>query len=221
MTEQHQQAPEPSAARDTAAREPLLLVLATRNKNKLRELTSILSDLPVRVESIASFPGAPDVEETGATMAENALLKARAAARHTGLWAMADDSGLEVDALDGRPGVYSARFAGPGATDADNNAKLLRLLEGVPDPRRTARFRCAIALVSPDGDEYVDEGVCEGVVAREPRGEGGFGYDPLFIVPEYGCTFAELPPEVKDRISHRARALAAAKRRLARLLGAG
>ena len=134
---------------------------------------------------------------------------------------MADDSGLEVDALDGRPGVYSARFAGPGATDADNNAKLLRLLEGVPDPRRTARFRCAIALVSPDGDEYVDEGVCEGVVAREPRGEGGFGYDPLFIVPEYGRTFAELPPEVKDRISHRARALAAAKRRLARLLGAG
>lgn len=220
MTEQHQQAPEPSAARDTAAREPLLLVLATRNKNKLRELTSILSDLPVRVESIASFPGAPDVEETGATMAENALLKARAAARHTGLWAMADDSGLEVDALDGRPGVYSARFAGPGATDADNNAKLLRLLEGVPDPRRTARFRCAIALVSPDGDEYVDEGVCEGVVAREPRGQGGFGYDPLFIVPEYGRTFAELPPEVKDRISHRARALAAAKRRLARLLGA-
>lgn len=220
MTEQHQQAPEPSAARDTAAREPLLLVLATRNKNKLRELTSILSDLPVRVESIASFPGAPDVEETGATMAENALLKARAAARHTGLWAMADDSGLEVDALDGRPGVYSARFAGPGATDADNNAKLLRLLEGVPDPLRTARFRCAIALVSPDGDEYVDEGVCEGVVAREPRGEGGFGYDPLFIVPEYGRTFAELPPEVKDRISHRARALAAAKRRLARLLGA-
>lgn len=220
MTEQHQPAPEPSAARDTAAREPLLLVLATRNKNKLRELTSILSDLPVRVESIASFPGAPDVEETGATMAENALLKARAAARHTGLWAMADDSGLEVDALDGRPGVYSARFAGPGATDADNNAKLLRLLEGVPDPRRTARFRCAIALVSPDGDEYVDEGVCEGVVAREPRGEGGFGYDPLFIVPEYGRTFAELPPEVKDRISHRARALAAAKRRLARLLGA-
>src|SRR5690606_29296348 len=155
-----------------------------------RELTSVLWDLPVRVEGIAAFPGAPDVEETGATMAENALLKARAAAGHTGLWAMADDSGLEVDALDGRPGVYSARFAGPGATDADNNAKLLRLLEGVPDPRRTARFRCAIALVSPDGDEYVDEGVCEGVVAREPRGEGGFGYDPLFIVPEYGRTFA-------------------------------
>lgn len=199
--------------------EPLVLVLATHNDNKLRELASMLSDCPVRVRGIGSFPGAPTVEELGETFAENAVLKAQAAAQHTGLWAMADDSGLEVDALDGRPGVYSARLAGPDATDADNNAKLLRLLADVPAVRRTARFRCAIALASPDGDVFVEEGVCEGVIAGEPRGGGGFGYDPLFIVPEYGRTFAELPPDVKDRISHRARALAAARRRLAEIVG--
>lgn len=194
--------------------EPWVIVLATRNENKVRELAAMLAGLPIRLESIGSYPDAPDVEETGATFAENAVLKAKAAAQHTGLWAMADDSGLEVDALDGQPGVYSARFAGPGATDADNNEKLLKLMADVPDDRRTARFRCAIALAAPDGRIFVDEGTCEGRIARAPRGEGGFGYDPLFIVPELGRTFAELPAAEKDRISHRGRALTAVRRRL-------
>lgn len=194
--------------------EPWVIVLATRNENKVRELAAMLAGLPIRLESIGSYPDAPDVEETGATFAENAVLKAKAAAQHTGLWAMADDSGLEVDALDGQPGVYSARFAGPGATDADNNEKLLKLMADVPDDRRTARFRCAIALAAPDGRIFVDEGTCEGRIARTPRGEGGFGYDPLFVVPELGRTFAELPAAEKDRISHRGRALTAVRRRL-------
>lgn len=194
---------------------PLTLVVATNNEHKLRELAAMLADLPVRVLGLREFPGAPPVNETGTTFAENAILKARAAAEHTGRWAMADDSGLEVDALDGQPGVYSARFAGPDATDGENNDKLLRLLEHVPDEERTARFRCALALVSPTGEIFVDEGTCEGVIARAPRGSGGFGYDPLFVVPELGRTFAELPPSVKDRISHRARAFSAARKRLA------
>ena len=120
--------------------------------------------------------------------------------------------------LGGKPGVYSARFAGPTATDADNNEKLLRLLENVPDERRTARFRCAIALVSPAGETFVDEGMCEGVITRWPTGDGGFGYDPLFLVPDLGQTFGELPQSVKDRISHRARALAAVRTRLTHIL---
>lgn len=200
---------------DDGADTQLTLVLATNNEHKLEELAAMLGDLPVRVVGLREFPGAPQVDETGTTFAENAILKARAAAEHTGQWAMADDSGLEVDALDGQPGVYSARFTGPDATDRDNNEKLLRLLEHVPDERRTARFRCALALVSPAGEIFVDEGTCEGVIARAPRGAGGFGYDPLFVVPELGRTFAELPPSVKDRISHRARAFSAARQRLA------
>lgn len=203
-----------SEATAAAGAAPRRLVLATNNKNKLRELAAMLSDLHMEVVGIGEFAGAPDVEETGDTFAENAVLKAKAAAEHAGLWAMADDSGLEVDALDGQPGVYSARFAGPNATDADNNEKLLALLHDVPDERRTARFRCTIALVSPDGAVFIDEGTCEGIIAREPRGDGGFGYDPLFVVPELGKTFAELPAEEKDRISHRARALAKARQRL-------
>lgn len=199
---------------------PWVIVLATRNENKVRELAAMLDDLPLRLESIASFADAPEVEENGATFADNAVLKAKAAAQHTGLWAMADDSGLEVDALDGQPGVYSARFAGSHATDADNNEKLLRFMVDVPEERRTARFRCAIALASPDGLVFVDEGTCEGRIAQAPRGDGGFGYDPLFIVPHLGRTFAELPPAEKDRISHRARALAAMRRRLEELAAA-
>ena len=193
------------------------LVVATRNERKRRELAAILAGLPVEVVRLDAYPGAPDVEETGATFADNARLKALSAAGHTGEWAVADDSGLEVDALGGRPGVYSARFSGPGATDAANNALLLSLLKDVPPDQRTARFRCAIALASPEGETWVDEGTCEGVIAGAPRGEGGFGYDPLFIVPELGMTFAELPAEVKNRISHRARALALTRERLVRL----
>jgi len=193
------------------------LVVATRNPKKRQELAALLRDMPVEVLGLDAFPGAPEVEETGATFADNARLKAEAAARHTGLWAIADDSGLEVDALGGRPGVFSARFAGPGATDAANNELLLTLLEGVPPEKRQARFRCAIAIASPQGETWVDEGVCEGVIALTPRGDGGFGYDPLFVVPELGKTFAELGESVKNRISHRARALSLARERLVRL----
>ncbi|REJ36627.1 MAG: non-canonical purine NTP pyrophosphatase [Bacillota bacterium] len=193
------------------------LVVATRNRKKWQELAALLADLPVEVLGLDAFPGAPEVEETGETFADNARLKAVAAARHTGHWAIADDSGLEVDALGGRPGVYSARFAGPGATDAANNELLLKLLDGVPPEKRRARFRCAIAIASPSGETWVDEGVCEGIITDAPRGDGGFGYDPLFLVPELGKTFAEMGETVKNRISHRARALSLARERLMRL----
>lgn len=185
------------------------LVLGTHNNNKVTEFkrSPALASLALRIVGLAEFPTIPGAEETGDTFAANAAQKALHAARHTGQWAFADDSGLEVDALDGAPGVYSARFSGPEATDASNNEKLLQRLEGVPMERRTARFRCAIALASPAGTYWVDVGTCEGLIATELRGEGGFGYDPLFIVPEYGKTFAELPADVKDEISHRARAL--------------
>lgn len=196
------------------------LVLATRNVHKVGELMTVLSAVPVTVVGLEAYPNFADVEETGTTFAENAALKARAAARHTGEWALADDSGLEVDALSGAPGVRSSRFAGEHATDARNNEKLLRLLATVPRAQRTARFRCAIAISTPDGTTWIDEGTCEGIIAESPRGEGGFGYDPLFIVPEMDRTFAELPPETKERISHRARALARARDRLSALLAA-
>lgn len=197
------------------------LVLATRNEDKLIEFTRspAFALLPVDIVGLDAYSDAPEAEETGDTFAANAALKARLAAEHTGEWALADDSGLEVDALEGAPGVRSARFSGPGATSASNNAKLLELLQGVPPEKRTARFRCAVAIASPAGTYWVDVGHCEGVIAEEPRGEGGFGYDPLFIVPEYGRTFAELPPGVKDEISHRARALQQAALRLRRLWG--
>lgn len=192
------------------------LVLGTHNDNKVEEFSRspVLRDLPVDIVGLDAHPDAPDVEETGDTFRANAALKARTIALHTGEWAFADDSGLEVDALQGAPGVRSARFSGPDATDASNNAKLLRLLAGVPAEARTARFRCAIAIASPTGTYWVDEGVCEGVIADNPRGEGGFGYDPLFIVPRFDQTFAELPPSVKDEVSHRARALSKAGARL-------
>ncbi|MBO8141774.1 MAG: RdgB/HAM1 family non-canonical purine NTP pyrophosphatase [Firmicutes bacterium] len=184
-------------------------------------MEALLAGLPARVVDLSAFPGAPEVEETGSTFAENARLKAEAAARHTGLWAVADDSGLVVDALGGRPGVLSARFAGPGATDEANNRLLLELLASVPPERRTARFVCAIAIAAPGGRTWVDEGVCEGLVAMAPRGDGGFGYDPLFVVAGLGKTFAELSTGEKNRISHRAKALAKARARLAGLWGDG
>lgn len=192
------------------------LVLATHNDNKVEEFSrsSVLRALPVDIVGLDAYPNAPDVEETGDTFRANAALKARTIASYTGEWAFADDSGLEVDALEGAPGVHSARFSGPEATDASNNAKLLRLLGQASKDARTARFRCAIAIASPTGTYWVDEGVCEGVIADNARGEGGFGYDPLFIVPKFGKTFAELPASTKDKISHRALALAKAGARL-------
>lgn len=180
-------------------------VLASHNKKKLQELGDILGILGIEIVPLPE--GAPEPAEDGDTFEANARIKARAAAEFTGLPAIADDSGLCVDALDGAPGVYSARYSGGG--DGENNAKLLREMEAVPDGKRTARFVCAIACVLPDGREFTVRGACEGVITRELSGDGGFGYDPLFCVPEYDCTFGVLPADVKNHISHRAKALAA------------
>lgn len=183
-------------------------VMATHNPNKLLELQRILEPLHIEVTTA----DLQEVEETGTTFAENAFLKAQAACEQTGLPAVADDSGLAVDALDGAPGVYSARYAGPDATDAERMEKLLGELQNVPMERRTARFVSAICVVYPGGERLDVEGVCEGRVAFEPRGCDGFGYDPIFLVGEK--TYAELSPAEKDAISHRGRAL----RELAALL---
>ncbi|WP_334110527.1 XTP/dITP diphosphatase [Thermodesulfitimonas autotrophica] len=194
------------------------IVVATTNRGKLREIEEILAPLGLSVTSLAAYPGFPEIEEDGATFEENAIKKAQFTAAFTGETALADDSGLEVDYLGGAPGVRSARFAGEPKNDAANNAKLLRLLAGVPWEKRTARFRCVIAVATPDGAVATAEGTCEGFILTEPRGTGGFGYDPLFYFPEYGKTFAELPPEVKNQVSHRGRALAKLKEVLASLL---
>jgi XTP/dITP diphosphohydrolase len=184
------------------------LVLATANAGKLRELQALLD--PLGIEALPQSQWQVEsVEETGSTFSENALLKARHAARVTGLPALGDDSGLEVDALDGRPGVYSARYAGENATDADNNEKLLRELLNVPDARRTARYRCVLALVQApdDPDPLLCEGTWEGRIANAPAGHNGFGYDPCFIVNGLPHTVAQLGSDVKNAQSHRAQAL--------------
>ncbi|RKY59577.1 MAG: non-canonical purine NTP pyrophosphatase [Candidatus Latescibacterota bacterium] len=183
------------------------LVLATRNEGKAKEIREALSGLEVDLLTLSDFPEVPEVHEDGATFSENAKKKALTVAKFTGLPALADDSGLEVDALGGMPGVRSARFAGEGADDDANNRKLLELLKGLPPERRTARFRCVLALAFPDGEVYTVEGTCEGLIAEEPAGEGGFGYDPLFLIPEEGRTFAQMTREEKNSLSHRGRAL--------------
>lgn len=182
-------------------------MLATRNAGKVAELRSLLAGGPFALESLLDHPAAPEVEETGDSYRANALAKAHAAARATGLAALADDSGLEVDALDGAPGLHSARFSGGGA--ADNVALLLDRLRGVPESARTARFRCVLALVEPTGAELVVEATYEGSIATAARGARGFGYDPVFVDADSGRTLAELTPEAKNAISHRARACAA------------
>jgi XTP/dITP diphosphohydrolase len=174
--------------------------------------------LPVELTYLDPAGITLDVEETGTTFAENALLKAATYARLSGLWTWADDSGLEVDALGGAPGVYSARYAGPGAGDADRYHKLLDALTGVPWDQRTARFRCVVALATPEGVTRTAAGVCEGVIAFGPVGDQGFGYDPVFFMPDRGVTMAQLPAEVKNQVSHRARASQAAVPLLAELL---
>ncbi len=191
------------------------LLMATRNPGKAREYAVLLADLPLAVTTLDAEGITADVAETGQTFAENARLKATAYAGMTGLWTWADDSGLEVDALDGRPGVWSARYGGPGATDRDRYLKLLDELRRHPDRPRTARFRCAVALALSHGQVLSAEGVLAGVIVDEPRGAHGFGYDPIFYVPDHQGTLAELPPPLKNRISHRALAAAAAKRLLA------
>ena len=187
------------------------VVLATLNPGKVRELAHLLGDLPIELVSLADIPGAALPEETGTTYLENALLKAHAAARLTGRAALGDDSGLEVDALGGAPGLHSARFGGPGLDDAGRVALLLARLRDVPPARRGARFRCVIALVDEAGRERAVEGVAEGVIAEAPQGSRGFGYDPVFYYPPLGRTFGELTEYQKDGISHRALAARAAR----------
>lgn len=185
----------------------LTIVLATRNTGKAGEIVATLCLADVKFLTLQDFPPMPEIEEDGATFEENALKKARAVARHCNCVALADDSGLEVDALNGLPGIKSARFAGEGATDAENNGRLVELMQSVPAGKRGARFVCVLALADPSGEEKVVRGECEGRILESPRGTGGFGYDPLFFYPPLGKTFAELLPEEKNRVSHRARAL--------------
>ncbi|MDT8899949.1 XTP/dITP diphosphatase [Anaeroselena agilis] len=183
------------------------IVVATGNKGKVKEIAAALAALPVEVLALDKFPAIPEAEENGDTFAANAVLKATHYALHTGMPCLADDSGLEVDALNGAPGVYSARYAGPGATDEACNAKLLAALADVPQNERTARFRCVLAYVDPDGALLTAEGTCEGTILREPRGTGGFGYDPLFLLPGAAKTMAEMTIEEKNAVSHRGQAL--------------
>jgi XTP/dITP diphosphohydrolase len=182
------------------------LILATRNGGKIRELVALLRDLPVTIVSLNERAGIPEVVEDGTTFQENALKKAREIFRATGIPSLADDSGLEVDVLGMRPGVYSARYAGENVSYEANNVKLLAELAGVPAEKRGAQFRSVVAFVAP-GREELTEGICRGTIATAPRGENGFGYDPLFIPDGYQLTFAELTLDLKNSISHRALAL--------------
>ncbi len=191
------------------------LVLASGNPGKLRELSRILDDLGYELHPQSEFD-VDEVAETGTTFVENAIIKARHAATHTGLPALADDSGIEVDALDGAPGVYSARFSGPGADDAANNALLVEKLRDVAPERRSARYRAVIVLMhhAADPSPLICEGSWEGMIQLEPAGVGGFGYDPYFYLPDLGCTSAQLSRDEKNRLSHRGQALDELKRRL-------
>jgi XTP/dITP diphosphohydrolase len=188
---------------------PTPIVLASRNPKKLREMATLLAFPGWKWLSVAELDGIPEVEETGTTFAENSALKACTVARAAGMWAVADDSGIEVEYLQGAPGVYSARYAGPDATDKANCDKLLEELAGVPPEKRGARFVCHLTLADPEGKvRATTEGFCRGVIVQGERGGEGFGYDPLFLLPEYHRTFGELSPNVKRVLSHRARAAA-------------
>lgn len=182
------------------------ILLATQNQGKVKELQEMLADAPIEVLSLKDIPDWEEVEETGSTFAENAAIKAHAAAERTGYIALADDSGLEVDALGGAPGVYSARYAGEPKDDERNNDKLLEALEKVPDEERTGRFRCALVVATPEGQEFLTEGTVEGRILRTRRGKEGFGYDPLFFLADFGRTMAELTLVQKNKVSHRAQA---------------
>lgn len=184
------------------------LIVASRNKGKVAEIIELLSGLPYKVSSLLEYPHIPDVVEDGKTYKANALKKAIAIAKATGKLTMSDDSGLEVKALNWAPGIYSARFAGEGKTEKDKNKKLFTMMKNVPPSKRQARYRCVIALVDGKGKEIgVVQGTCGGFIATEERGSNGFGFDPLFLLKRYNKTFGELPPSVKAKISHRARAL--------------
>ena len=193
------------------------LLVATGNRGKFLEIEALLRDTVGNIYSLEDFPDIPKVEEDGVSFEENAVKKGQSAALATGKPAIADDSGLVVDALGGLPGVHSARFAGDDARDSENNAKLLREMVHLPEEQRTAAFHCVIALCFPDGYCRTFTGALEGVILNSPRGTEGFGYDPLFFVPGFGLTLAELPLEVKNTISHRGKALARLKAHLAAL----
>ena len=183
------------------------LVIATKNQGKLREIKGLLSEFDVNVTSLADYPDAPEIIEDGDSFAANALIKAKVIGEYTGKLVMGEDSGLEVDYLDGAPGIYSARFSGPDATDEKNNAKLIESLAGVPHVKRTARYQCYAAIVDGAKKIAVLGNSCEGIITDEPRGENGFGYDPYFLIEQYDKTFGELDPSIKAQISHRAKTL--------------
>ncbi len=195
------------------------IVVATGNEHKLTEIREILSKLPVEIVSMKQAGIHIDIEENGSTFLENALIKARAVAKECDAITMADDSGLVVDALNGEPGIYSARWMGEDTSYHIKNAKLVELLDGVPMEKRTARFVCAMACVLPDGRELTSEGFFEGAIGYEEKGENGFGYDPVFYLPDRGCYSAELSPEEKNAISHRGQALRLMKDKLEAAIG--
>jgi XTP/dITP diphosphohydrolase len=198
---------------------PNILVVGTRNPKKREEILEILSGLSVDLRDLTAFPKAPEVEETGKTFADNARKKASELAAALGHWVLGEDSGLVVPGLQGRPGVYSARYAGKQGDDAANNTRLLAELAPLPEDHRAAYYVCTAALSDPQGGIQVDvEGRCHGVIVRQARGTGGFGYDPLFLIPEYHQTFGELSSRVKHALSHRARALALLRPAIRRLL---
>lgn len=182
------------------------LIIATGNVGKQREIQHMLGN-DFEVKTLKDIPDAPEIIEDGDTFEANAIKKARIICEHTGLPTLADDSGLEVDALDGAPGVYSARYAGENATDEANNQKLLSAITNIPDDQLGAQFHCVMALVQPNGQTQTTDGIWRGHLVRQPRGTNGFGYDPLFFVPEHNCTSAELTPEQKNALSHRGQAL--------------
>jgi XTP/dITP diphosphohydrolase len=185
----------------------LEVIVATRNKGKIREIREALKGLGLRIHALSDFSGVPEIEEDGESFAENALKKARFYSKYFGKLTIADDSGLEVDGLNGLPGIYSARYAGERASSQENNRKLLKELGGLPISERGARFKCVLAVVSPDGREVIAEGSCRGRIGFREKGKRGFGYDPLFILPKYGKTMAELSLGEKNRVSHRGKAL--------------
>nr|MBN2277219.1 XTP/dITP diphosphatase [candidate division Zixibacteria bacterium] len=195
------------------------LVLATKNKDKIREIRELLKDLPITILTCDDFLEFPEIEETGLTLEENAVLKARGIAEFTGFAALADDSGLEVEALNGAPGVYSSRYAGPECSYEDNNRKLLAELEGIPEGKRAARFRAVIALAFDNGRVETVEGTAEGIITGEKAGYDGFGYDPVFFYPPAGKTFAEMTLEEKNSVSHRGKALVKARELLSSKFG--
>ena len=182
---------------------PKKIIIATRNNHKLYEIIQVMADLNLEILSLKDFPGLPDIKETGKTFNENALLKANAVYHQTGFWSIADDSGLEVSALNGQPGIYSARYAGPNKDIKENNEKLLRNMIKIPFEKRGAQFYCAAAIAGPEITETV-EGIVKGKISTEPRGTNGFGYDPLFIPEGFDQTLGELDEEIKNNISHRA-----------------